>query len=231
MRRLVAYFTAVVLAGGAVAASTAVAAAAGSTPSGDATPAAATAASPSPVSGSHLPLSWTESQPVLEHGDRGPAVAAWQQRMNDWIAAATPAAVSPLTVDAVFGPATEAVTNAFQESQGITVDGVVGPVTRAAFLSAPSLAVRAVDPAADVPYLEPGDTGSAVSTWQAALNRWFEARHDDTRIAVDGVFGPRTEAASRVFQDAQRITVDGLVGPETRAAMMSAPALVGASPA
>jgi peptidoglycan hydrolase-like protein with peptidoglycan-binding domain len=34
-------------------------------------------------------------------------------------------------------------------------------------------------------------------------------------IAVDGIFGPQSEAVTRQFQQAQRIAVDGLVGPVT----------------
>lgn len=38
---------------------------------------------------------------------------------------------------------------------------------------------------------------------------------------IDGRFGPRTEAATRAFQQARGITVDGIVGNETRGAMGS----------
>jgi peptidoglycan hydrolase-like protein with peptidoglycan-binding domain len=36
---------------------------------------------------------------------------------------------------------------------------------------------------------------------------------------VDGIFGRRTERATRAFQKAMDLTVDGIVGPQTRAAM------------
>jgi peptidoglycan hydrolase-like protein with peptidoglycan-binding domain len=40
-------------------------------------------------------------------------------------------------------------------------------------------------------------------------------------LQVDGVFGPKTEAAVRGFQDALDITVDGIVGPVTWRALVS----------
>jgi murein DD-endopeptidase MepM/ murein hydrolase activator NlpD len=63
--------------------------------------------------------------PVLRLGDRGPAVATWQQQLN----AATGAR---LDVDGAFGPATDAATRRFQQARGLVVDGIVGPRSRAA---------------------------------------------------------------------------------------------------
>ena len=42
---------------------------------------------------------------------------------------------------------------------------------------------------------------------------------------IDGAFGVRTEALTRVLQEQEGITVDGIVGPETLAAMISAPVI------
>jgi peptidoglycan hydrolase-like protein with peptidoglycan-binding domain len=59
-----------------------------------------------------------------------------------------------------------------------------------------------------------GDGGNWVRTWQQQLN--------DTqgeKLAVDGKFGPGTEAATRRFQAKHGLTADGIVGPKTIAAM------------
>jgi peptidoglycan hydrolase-like protein with peptidoglycan-binding domain len=47
-------------------------------------------------------------------------------------------------------------------------------------------------------------------------------------IAVDGVYGPRTEAAVRTFQQREGLPVDGAVGPQTSAALAGHPAFVAA---
>jgi peptidoglycan hydrolase-like protein with peptidoglycan-binding domain len=38
-------------------------------------------------------------------------------------------------------------------------------------------------------------------------------------IAVDGTYGPRTEAAVRDFQAANQLEVDGITGPDTQQAL------------
>ncbi|HEY9695849.1 MAG TPA: peptidoglycan-binding protein [Trichocoleus sp.] len=40
-------------------------------------------------------------------------------------------------------------------------------------------------------------------------------QHKDIEVAVDGIFGPQTEAAVEAFQAKSHLTVDGIVGPHT----------------
>lgn len=58
--------------------------------------------------------------------------------------------------------------------------------------------------------LRRGSHGQQVKELQAYLNGYGYA------LAVDGDFGPKTDAAVHGFQRAKRIEVDGLVGPVTR---------------
>lgn len=49
-----------------------------------------------------------------------------------------------------------------------------------------------------------GSTGATVRLVQSVV-----------RVAVDGVFGPRTEAAVKAFQRSHKLAADGIVGPMT----------------
>lgn len=59
-----------------------------------------------------------------------------------------------------------------------------------------------------------GSTGSAVNQIQQKLRNWGYYSGE-----VDGVFGSRTEAAVRKFQQKNGLTVDGKVGPATLKAL------------
>ena len=67
----------------------------------------------------------------------------------------------------------------------------------------------AVKPAPAKPTLKQGDTGAEVKTLQEDLNK------HGAHLAVDGVFGPLTDAAVKAFQTTEKIAVDGVVGPVT----------------
>jgi peptidoglycan hydrolase-like protein with peptidoglycan-binding domain len=44
------------------------------------------------------------------------------------------------------------------------------------------------------------------------LQQLLRARSEN--MAVDGIFGPNTEAAVKAFQQSKRLAVDGIVGPQ-----------------
>lgn len=74
--------------------------------------------------------------------------------------------------------------------------------------------------AQDLPVLERGDRGADVAYWQGELNQWLDYAREGRRIlGEDGVFGPRTDAATRDFQDAAGLRVDGIVGESTWTAL------------
>jgi peptidoglycan hydrolase-like protein with peptidoglycan-binding domain len=168
--------------------------------------------------------------PLLAIGSTGPVVRTWQAAMNTWLDVTSPASSFRLETDGIYGRLTDSTTRRFQFAQGLPVDGLVGPATRAAFLSAPELIAAGRSPVAHEPFLGLGDHGDAVAAWQSALNRWSIATDATQPLTVDGIYGPATLDATKVFQQSQGIIVDGLAGPETLAALASAPALVNVVP-
>jgi peptidoglycan hydrolase-like protein with peptidoglycan-binding domain len=64
------------------------------------------------------------------------------------------------------------------------------------------------------PLVRKGDLEHPVRTLQHLL------RARGHQVAVDGDFGPLTDAAVRAFQKAEGLSVDGVVGPRTWSAMI-----------
>jgi peptidoglycan hydrolase-like protein with peptidoglycan-binding domain len=132
------------------------------------------------------------AEPTLQNGSRG-------QEVEDLQAALT-ALGHPVSVDGVFGTATEAAVKAFQTAQGIDADGVVGKVTW----------INLDEADQSEPVLKNGAKGLPVRRLQSRIS----AVGDDTG-GVDGRFGPATEAAVKTLQQQASLTVDGVVGPAT----------------
>jgi len=186
-----------------------------------------------PIDYAPLPPVSTEP-PILRRGDRGPEVAEWQRDLNQTRYGAE------LAVDGDFGPRTARATKVFQHMAGLGPDGlgVVGPVTRKALedwvaagkLGTAAAASRPAEQASRSkptsaaapdksapPILRRGDRGRPVKVWQRRLNKTRQGNE----LGVDGVFGPRTERATIIFQRMAGLGPRGLgiVGPKTRRAL------------
>ena len=133
--------------------------------------------------------------PILKRGSQGARVKTLQYllrgRRDAW---------RTLVVDGIFGPVTEETVRAFQDLTGVTVDGIVGPQT---WTRLTEVTARS------------GDTGEYVKAAQNELNRHGKS------LAVDGIFGPLTDAAVRAYQESVHLTVDGIVGPHTWGALIT----------
>ena len=107
-------------------------------------------------------------------------------------------------IDGNFGSATEAAVKDFQSGNGLTADGIVGPQTWSKLPADPQ-----------TPRLARGATGTAVSALQKGLKTYSAQNAAADPGAIDGDFGPRTEAAVRAYQSDRGVSADGVVGDRT----------------
>jgi peptidoglycan hydrolase-like protein with peptidoglycan-binding domain len=135
--------------------------------------------------------------PLVERGDRNHPVKTLQYLLRE--------RGQHVAVDGIFGPMTEAAVRTFQQLRHLVVDGIVGPQTWGALI----LTVRK------------GDEGDAVRGVQEEFQFRNLSGDPANGLQVDGIFGPKTDAAVRGFQHALSLTVDGIVGPQTWQALIS----------
>ncbi|MCA1672141.1 MAG: peptidoglycan-binding protein [Actinobacteria bacterium] len=76
-------------------------------------------------------LTWSRLIRTLQEGSNGAAVKAVQVILSR--------IVSPLDVDGIFGPNTEAAVKGFQADNGLQQDGIIGPQTWRALTNAAAL--------------------------------------------------------------------------------------------
>jgi transposase-like protein len=95
---------------------------------------------------------------------------------------------------------------AFQQGKHLTVDGIVGPDTWSALIV----------------QVSEGSTGDAVRGVQEEFQFRNLSGDPGKGLQIDGIFGPKTNAAVRGFQHALGLTTDGIVGPLTWRALVSA---------
>lgn len=160
----------------------------------------AVAASPAPAR-TAAALRTAPSVVTLRSGARGDAVSSLQRALNDRGAS--------LRVDGVYGPATLEAVRGFQSSSGLVVDGVAGRRTWSALGVSPAAPASSSADSDAAPVLRSGSAGEDVRTLQKRL------REHGATMAVDGVFGDRTDRAVRAFQSSVGLRVDGVVGTRT----------------
>ena len=140
--------------------------------------------------------------PLVRTGDRDHPVRTLQYLLR--------ARNHPVTVDGIFGPKTDAAVRSFQQDKHLSVDGIVGPHTWSALIVT----------------VKRGSQGDAVRGVQEEFQFRNLSGDPSKGLQVDGIFGPKTDAAVRGFQqalhqDIPSVTVDGIVGPVTWRALVS----------
>jgi len=108
--------------------------------------------------------------------------------------------LGPDSVNGVFGAQTDQVVRDFQQSNGLVVDGVVGPITWSK-----------IHPYREAsPTLQVGSLGPVVAMLQGVLKTGFGYAG-----AIDGIFGPVTEAIVRQYQANSVLPVTGVMDEQT----------------
>jgi len=110
--------------------------------------------------------------------------------------------LAPGDITGTFGSTTEQAVKDFQQGAGLTVDGIVGPMT-----------CRRCRPIQIRRCWLRGASGSVVTALQKGLKKFSTPATDPG--AVDGDFGPKTEAAVKAYQQDRDIQADGIVGDQT----------------
>jgi peptidoglycan hydrolase-like protein with peptidoglycan-binding domain len=141
--------------------------------------------------------------PLVRQGDKGHPVPTLQYLLRFHH--------HQVAVDGDFGPLTDAAVRDFQRKHNLGVDGIVGPLTWKA------LAVTT----------RRGDEGEQVRAVQEEFHYRSGNDAPGSGLEVDGIFGPKTEAAVREWQqflrsaDEPTMAVDGIVGPMTWQSLIS----------
>jgi peptidoglycan hydrolase-like protein with peptidoglycan-binding domain len=135
--------------------------------------------------------------PLVRRGQQGHPVKTLQYLLNTHALG--------VVVDGVFGPRTEEAVKQLQQQKGLAADGVVGPLTW------PVTVVT----------VRQGSTGSAVRGVQEEFQFRNLSGDPSKGVQVDGIFGPKTDAAVRGFQGAVGLAADGVVGPLSWRALVS----------
>jgi N-acetylmuramoyl-L-alanine amidase len=137
---------------------------------------------------------------IYRMGDRGPEIADIQSKLLS-----LGASVEGIECDGTFGSSTEAAVRWFQRERHLRVDGLVGPDTWEQLVEAGwQLGDRTLY------HRAPMFRGDDVRELQRMLNALgFDSGKED------GFYGPRTDAALRLFQRNVGDEPDGIVGPHT----------------
>jgi peptidoglycan hydrolase-like protein with peptidoglycan-binding domain len=135
---------------------------------------------------------------TIKKGAKGPDVALAQYVLCRGLYLG-----GPSDVDGDFGPHTDQAVRAYQGDHNLAVDGIVGPHTWGAMLGEypqpPTLSMHSQWP--------------HVNRLQLFLNEATPPANPP--LVEDGVFGPKTQQAVKVYQTAHGVPADGVVGYKT----------------
>jgi peptidoglycan hydrolase-like protein with peptidoglycan-binding domain len=156
---------------------------------------------------------------TLKLGSTGTAVRELQYYL--YLMSAYESSIPAVTIDGVFGAATEAAVRAYQRFAGLTVDGIVGQTTWNSLYSKASV-LRLSGPVVTVERmaypgtpLTIGSSGSAVTYYTLLLSRiayYFDAVEDP---GTTDTYTERTAEATKSFQTLLGLPATGTVDLDT----------------
>ena len=153
----------------------------------------------------------------LRLGSSGSSVSSLQYYIN--VIANTVSFISSVTVDGIFGSATETSVKQLQSLYGLTVDGIVGPTTWNAVYNLYKAIINNADISIGTDYpgtpLRIGSEGENVRIMQSFLAAIAEVFPTIPSPTVDGVFGVGTESSVKAFQEVFGLSVDGVIGEQS----------------
>jgi peptidoglycan hydrolase-like protein with peptidoglycan-binding domain/DNA invertase Pin-like site-specific DNA recombinase len=146
-------------------------------------------------------------------GGEAPRVRALQRKLRalGW---------QPGRTDGLFGPRTEAAVSRLQQAAGLAADGIVGPATRKALRRAAGGRLTR-----GTGYAQPAGSHRVKKLQRELRRRGLKPG------PIDGLYGPRTEAAVIRLQRRGGLPVKGFVDARTQRALAAAPDSRGGKPA
>ena len=166
------------------------------------------------LGGEDIPLPSQRPAGTLRRGSSGETVRLAQYFLR--VIALYDDELPPITIDGIYGSATENAVRTFQKMQGLTVDGIIGTATWNALYERFLGINQATGLAVSYPGtpLKIGSRGDNVRLVQEYLNALAGA-YPLPRVTVDGIYGSATENAVTAFQRLFGLAADGIVGPRT----------------
>ncbi len=153
----------------------------------------------------------------LRLGSTGSSVSSLQYYIN--VIANAVSFVGALTIDGLFGSATENSVSQIQSLYGLTVDGIVGQTTWNTIYNLYKAIIDNAEITFGTDYpgtpLRVGSTGDDVRLMQNFLISIAGVFPTIPAPAADGIFGSATERSVRAFQTVFGLTADGIIGEQT----------------
>jgi len=143
----------------------------------------------------------------LKRGARGNDVKKLQKQLM-----ALGFSLDKYGADGIFGPETQAALKELQKALGIEQTGILDEMTKAALQNEEAL--RKLQSRAKQG-IKLGDKGESVKKLQKELNKYLS---DSEKLAVDGIMGPKTEAALKKLQKELGVKQTGVWDEATKSA-------------